>query len=165
MEIRKANISDAENLIGLFNELDSETEYMLMEPGERNIEIEDQIQLINELENSNSKILLVADKGNQLLGFLGGTAGTAKRERHKMHIAMGVRRAHWGHSIGVKLLQAMLTWAKNNHFHRIELTVMENNQRAKIFYERNGFEIEGLRRDSLKVNGKFTGELYMSKLI
>jgi RimJ/RimL family protein N-acetyltransferase len=164
MEIREAKLGDEIELINLFSTLDQETDFMLMEAGERKTTIEKQAEIIEEFSKSNTRVLFIASEGKKIVGFLGGTSGSAKRERYTIHIAMGVLMSHWGKSIGTKLLQAMFSWATANHFYRIELTVMETNEKAKAFYKKSGFEIEGVRKGSLKVNGTFINELYMAKL-
>jgi hypothetical protein len=40
MNISKAKPDDAEALVNLFNQLEDETDFMLFEPGERNITVE-----------------------------------------------------------------------------------------------------------------------------
>lgn len=42
---------------------------------------------------------------------------------------------------------------------------MQHNARAVGLYLAQGFEPEGLRRHSLKVNGRFVNELYMAKML
>ena len=165
MEIRQAKLGDETNLVSLFSLLDQETNFMLMETGERKTTIEKQAEIIKEFTKSNTRVLFVASEGKQIVGFLGGTSGSATRERHTIHIAMGVLASYWGKSIGTELLQAMFTWSTDNHFHRIELTVMEANKRANALYKKSGFEIEGVRKDSLKVDGNYVNEFYMAKLI
>lgn len=138
---------------------------MLMEPNEINLTIEKQKQLIEEFAQSNSQTLFVACDQHNIIGFLAGTGGTANRERHSIKIAMGVLAAYWGQSIGMQLLKAMFSWARSHHFYRIELTVMEKNQRALALYKKAGFEVEGLKRYSLQVNNHYVNEFVMAKLI
>jgi len=45
---------------------------------------------------------------------------------------------------------------------RVELTVHTTNQRAFELYQRHGFEVEGIRRKSLLVNGRLVDEYLMS---
>ena len=56
------------------------------------------------------------------------------------------------------------TWARQHQCTRMELTVMVHNERAKRLYLARGFEVEGTKRNSLKVDGKYVDELYMSTL-
>ena len=55
--------------------------------------------------------------------------------------------------------------AKESGIVRLELTVECENDGAKTLYERMGFEIEGIRPKSMKVNGRFVDEYYMGKIL
>lgn len=59
----------------------------------------------------------------------------------------------------------MMDWAKKVHLHRLDLTVIAKNDAAIALYKKMGFEIEGVKRDSLLINNEFVDEYYMSKLI
>lgn len=52
----------------------------------------------------------------------------------------------------------------DNGVHRLELTVMENNESGVALYKKMGFDIEGMKRDSL-YDGQYINEYYMSKLL
>lgn len=43
--------------------------------------------------------------------------------------------------------------------------VIAHNEVALSLYKKMGFEIEGVKRDSLYVDGEFVDEYYMSKLL
>lgn len=165
MKIRQAKPGDEQEMINLFNSLYQESDFLLMEPGEGQISVEKQTQLINEYSQSSSQVLFVAIDKQTIVGFLGGTGGKVNRTRHSIHMAMGILASHQGRGIGTQLLTAFIEWASSSHFHRIELTVMECNIKAKALYEKFGFQAEGLKLDSLKVNGRYINEYYMAKLI
>lgn len=63
------------------------------------------------------------------------------------------------------LFNTLEEWAKDNGVHRLELTVMVHNEAGIALYKKSGFEIEGTKRHSLIIRGKFIDEYYMSKLI
>ncbi len=163
--IRKAISSDGAELVRLFTALDQETEFMLMEPGERKLSVEKQVEIINKSSGTRSNVLFVADEENVIAGFLGGNGGTANKNNHSIHIAMGILAPFQGKGIGKQLLQAFIDWAAENQFHRIELTVMEHNTRARSLYKNMGFKTEGIKQDSLKLNGHYINEHYMALLI
>lgn len=165
MEIRKAKLGDENELIKMFRSLYQESDFLLMESGENEISVEKQRQLINEYSQSNSQVLFVAVEEKAIVGFLGGTGGKTNRNRHTIHFAMGVLEAHQRKGIGRELLQDFVDWAGSNQFHRIELTVMEANTKAKALYEQMRFQTEGLKHNALKVNGDFINEYCMAKLI
>ena len=59
----------------------------------------------------------------------------------------------------------MQAWAEKQGLHRLELTVMEHNLVAIALYQRMGFEKEGLKRDSIKIDGDTINEWLMAKLL
>jgi len=77
---------------------------------------------------------------------------------------IGVRRSAGGAGIGTALMAELNTWAEQHGVHRLELTVMADNERAIALYRRSGYEIEGIRRDSLHIEGSYVDELAMARL-
>jgi RimJ/RimL family protein N-acetyltransferase len=58
----------------------------------------------------------------------------------------------------------VIAWAEKHDVHRLELTVMSHNERAIGLYRRHGFELEGTRRHSVRVEGAYVDELAMARL-
>ena len=169
METRKAIAGDERPLLDLFSALAAETDFMLFEPEERHITLEEQADLIDSISHSVNRLLLVAveeEKDEEkIIGFLGATGGSSNRSRYTASFVLGVLKAHWGRNVGKSLLLGLEDWATQREFHRLELTVVETNSRAISLYVSNGYEVEGVRRSSMKVNNEFVNEVYMSKLI
>jgi len=63
------------------------------------------------------------------------------------------------------LFHRLADWAKQQHIHRLELTVMTHNTVGIALYKKQGFAIEGTKRHSLLINGQYVDEFYMSKLL
>lgn len=165
MITRKVAPSDAESMIKLFNKLDSETTYMLFEPGERTITVKEQEKICKEFTASSNKVMFVAEHDSLIVGLIIGIGALFNRNKHSLYTVVGVEKKYWGKGIGTSLLAALEKWAQFNGFHRLELTVMESNVAAKRLYSTCGFVEEGVKRDSMKVNGAYVNELYMSKLL
>ena len=55
-------------------------------------------------------------------------------------------------------------WARENNLTRLELNVVSSNIVAKDLYEKNGFEIEGTRKNAMIIDGKYVDEYYIAKL-
>jgi RimJ/RimL family protein N-acetyltransferase len=163
--IRKAEVDDAEALVSFFERLDREANFMLYEPGERNLTAEQQAKRLASLENSSSGAMFVAKVAGEIIGFVAGVGGTANRNRHSVHIVIGILEAFCGRGIGPALMETLESWAVEHCFHRLELTVMTHNSRAIALYKKRGFEEEGIKRHSLLVNGEYENELYMAKLL
>lgn len=66
--------------------------------------------------------------------------------------------------VGGQLLQAVLAWANHEAIKRIELTVVSENEAALALYKKIGFEVEGVKRRSLLMDGEYYDEYYMGKL-
>ena len=165
MVIRTIREDDAEQFLNLCKQLDRETQFMLLEPGERKTTLEEQRTQINLLLRKENHTILVAEQNNQLIGYLEASGGTFKRSRHSAYIVIGILQAFTGQGIGSLLFQSLEEWAKLRHIHRLELTVMTHNTRGIALYKKQGFVIEGTRRDALLVNGHHIDEYYMSKLL
>ncbi|HBN6879067.1 TPA: GNAT family N-acetyltransferase, partial [Vibrio cholerae] len=94
-----------------------------------------------------------------------GVGNTANRNKHCMSLVIGLLQAVKGQGFGKELVNKLEGWAISHGYSRLELTVMQHNERAKRLYESCGFEVEGLKRHSLVVDGEYVNELYMSKLL
>ena len=66
--------------------------------------------------------------------------------------------------VGTALLNALSAWAEQHVVHRLELTVMAHNDRAIALSRRCGYDIEGIRRHSIQIDGGYVDELAMSRL-
>jgi hypothetical protein len=70
--IRKAKADDAEALVDLFNRLGHETDFMLFEPEERNITVEEEAKRLESWEAASSGAVFIASIGREIVGFVVG---------------------------------------------------------------------------------------------
>ena len=163
MQYRKLVKTDAERFWEMMNQLDHETKYMLYEPGERtkNItRIESLIQ--NSVEGDD--FLLVAEADDRIVGYISAQKGGLNRIAHSAYIVVGILQKYRGNGIGTEFFKQLDNWAGEKKITRLELTVICENEVAKHLYEKNGFEIEGVKRKSVFVDGKYLDEFYMAKI-
>ncbi len=165
MIIRTILISDAEQFLNLCKKLDTETQFMMLEPGERTTTVEEQQAQIAHLLMLENQTIFVAEYNGQLVGYLAALGGEFQRNRHSVYIIIGILQAFTGQGIGTQLFRTLEEWAQLQRIHRLELTVMVHNEAGLALYKKQGFEIEGTKRDSLLVNGKYVDEYYMAKLL
>ena len=163
--IRTICEDDAKQFLSLCKQLDSETQFMLLEPDERKTTLEEQRTQIDILLRQMNQTIFVAEQENQLIGYLAASGGTFKRNRHNAYLVIGILQAFTGQGIGTQLFQGLEEWAKQQHIHRLELTVMTHNIAGIALYKKQGFAIEGTKRHSLLINGQYVDEFYMSKLL
>ena len=162
--IRSAEPADAASLLELKQVLDPETEFMMLEPGERQEAPEQVARHLEFVGRHPGSTVLVAEEGGRLLGYVEAEGGAFRRNRHAAYVVIGVRHAAAGRGIGAALLRGLDDWARNHGVHRLELTVMAHNERAIALYRRCGYEIEGIRRHSLRVGQVYVDELALAKL-
>lgn len=164
IQIRQAVCDDAESLLELKLLLDGETRFMMLEPGERQETAAEVAVRLQEIERRDNCVLLVADDGSSLLGYIEADGGRFCRNRHSAHVVIGVRQSESGRGIGTALLRELNVWAEESGVHRLELTVMAHNSRAIALYEKAGYAVEGGRRDSLFVEGRYVDELALARI-
>lgn len=165
MLIREINVDDAEKFTMLMREVEANSDFMLMEPGERlttPLQQEKALQRIT--QNSNSTIF-VAEEENKLLGYLIVIGGDVKRKKHSAYVVIGILKAYRGKGVGTALFQNLDSWARNHKIMRLELTTVTQNQAGVALYRKSGFEIEGTKRKSLIIDEKPYDEYYMAKLL
>ena len=84
--------------------------------------------------------------------------------KHSGELGIGVIKSHRGLGIGKKLILTTLAAAKEKGLTRVELTVRETNTNAIALYNKVGFEIEGVLRNAICVDGVYTNHIAMAIL-
>lgn len=163
MDIRKIQIKDAENYLDMLLNLDKETKYMLFEPYERPTDINITKSIIDRSINGDN-LILVATHENSIVGFISVQRGVQRRIRHTAYIVIGIRESFRGKGIGSKLFNKLDLWARDNNIKRLELSVICSNVVAKHLYEKNRFTVEGVKKNSMIIDGKYIDEFCMAKL-
>lgn len=160
--VRRAVESDAASLLLLRKALLEESDYMLWEPGEFRDTVEDECSRLRRIQGSSNSLCLVATVDGGLVGVLTAMGGQVNRLAHSTKLALGVRHSHWGKGVGSAILGEALAWSRAVGIVRVELTVHTSNERAIALYQRFGFQVEGTRMKSLRVDGQYVDEYLMS---
>lgn len=165
MQIRQIQQQDAESFIDFFKQLDVETEFMLFERGERSALLSQQIEYIKNLELSVNEVIFVAIHQQYIVGFISLSRKKFNKVKHCFQLVMGILENYHGKNLANELYQYAEQWAVDQGAIRIELSVIQNNIRAIKFYEKLGFEKEGIRKKSIFSKGQLLDELYMGKIL
>ena len=163
MEIRKIRMEDADNYLNMLLNLDNETKFMMFEPGERPTDINIIKNIIEKSINGDDLVLVATDE-ESIVGFLSVQKGGYKRIKHTGYVVVGIREKYRGKGIGSKLFSELDIWAVENKITRLELSVICSNTIAKHLYEKNGFEVEGIRKNAMIIDGKYVDEFSMAKI-
>ena len=167
IEYKPITPSDIPQLWTFLTQLDSQTDCMMYEPEERNTRTTPshlQADIQNNVINGEDCIYLALDSG-KIIGYIHAERGKYNRIHHIAYIVTGVLKSHRARGIGTVLFKYIDQWARENSIIRLELTVECHNEAAKHLYEKTGFTVEGIRKNSMCVNGRYIDEYYMAKLL
>jgi len=162
LAIREIEPRDDQELYDLFHHLDQETKFMMYEKNERQTTVEQVRQRIEVIQKTG--VMYVIDD-NGLGGFIMMNRGSCNRIRHVGYIVIGMKMSLAGRKFGTLLFNRIFNYAKLNQLHRLELTVMTHNLSGVSLYKKMGFQIEGIKKDAMLIDGEYIDEYHMSKLL
>ncbi len=151
--IRPIEENDAESLWQLMSALDSETKYI------------DRMKSAIKEAVTGDNLFLAAEADHEIVGYISAQKGILKRVKHSAYIVVGIRASYQRQGIGTSFFKQLDIWASEKGVTRLELTVMCINDTAKRLYEKNGFVVEGIKKNSMVVDGAYVDEYYMAKLL
>jgi ribosomal protein S18 acetylase RimI-like enzyme len=76
-----------------------------------------------------------------------------------------VLEAYRGHGIGSHLLERGLEWAGSKGYEKIYNSIPATNEAAIEFLSARGWEEEARRQDHYKMDGTYTDEVMMAKVL
>ncbi|RYL86839.1 GNAT family N-acetyltransferase [Sporolactobacillus sp. THM19-2] len=163
--IRSAIPEDARDLSDIRVHIDGETENMDRERGEAFIDEQGFEELIKKDSENKRNLFLVAVVHDRIVGFSRCEGSQLKRFAHQVEFGVGIIKDYWGRGIGTNLLKESIAWADSNGIKKINLNVLETNDKAIRLYKRFGFETEGiLKKDKRLSDGKYYSTIVMGRL-
>lgn len=163
--LRSAEEKDAEALIDYMKITAAETPFLLREPDEISLTIEQEQAFIKAKKDSENELLLIAETGGRHIGNASlMSAGGFKRYRHRCEIAIALYQEYCGLGIGKAMLEMVLDIAKKAGYEQAELEVIANNKPAIALYEKLGFQKYGTFPDNMKyADGSYVDAYWMMK--
>ena len=107
---------------------------------------------------------VIAIHDNKVVGWCDISSLNRPIFAHVGTLGMGVIEAYRGKGIGKALIASALKKAKLKGLTRIELTVREHNKSAINLYKQFGFELEGVHKNGVCINGIYENHLFMALL-
>ncbi|MDP3371671.1 MAG: GNAT family N-acetyltransferase [Candidatus Paracaedibacteraceae bacterium] len=106
---------------------------------------------------------VVLDQQN-VIGWCDISKNDSPIYEHSGVLGIGILKPYRGQGIGEKLIQKTLAAAKEIGLIRVELTVRDTNVNAIALYKKVGFEVEGILRKSVCVDGVYANHIVMAIL-
>ena len=163
--LRNAEVEDAEALIEYLKDTTGETPFLIREPDEVTLSLEEEQSFIKAKIDATRELMLIATiDGKQIGNCSLMTIGPYKRYAHRCDVAIALYKAYCGCGIGKIMLQTVLEVAKNIGYEQAELEVISDNYKAISLYKNLGFEKCGHFPDNMKyVDGKYADADWMMK--
>jgi RimJ/RimL family protein N-acetyltransferase len=165
--VREVNASDAQKLIAFVNALADEPGiHIALSPGEFNLSVEEERVILEDYASSENSIFLLAELEGEIIANLNCRGGSRQATKHAVTLGMSVSKAWRNRGVGSMLLQHAIDWVRETPFvSRIELNVFVENTAAIRLYSKFGFQIEGLRRNSIFRDGNYHDDYLMALIV
>ena len=163
MDFRKVHPDDAGKIVRLMKEVEKTSPYMMMEGGERRTTPEQFKTFLERIGDSST--ILAAEESEEFVGYVMILTESTRKTSHRAYMVIGIREDWRGKGLGKSLIREGIEWAKERSLTRLELTVVTDNEPAIALYRKMGFEIEGTKRQSLYIDGRYHDEYYMAQLL
>jgi len=165
--LRNANESDAAALLHYLKTTAAETRFLMREPEEITLSLEQQEAFLRGKEEAERELMLIAELDGEHVGNCSvSSLGNYERYRHRCSVAIALYQKYCGLGIGKQMLQTVLDVAKTCGYEQAELEVVTTNEAAIRLYQSLGFEIYGELKHSMKYkDGSYAEEYLMRKVL
>ena len=124
------------------------------------LDVDRRAEMIEGVIRDESKGLLVAEQDGHVAGF--SMLAASYDEGWGEVLAIYASPDHWGVGVGYELMAASVEWLQEQGYQRAMLMVLENNPRARTFYERQGWSL-GKRIRIENIGGRDLSEVRYEK--
>ena len=171
--LRSATDDDAEMLCNYIKTVTGETRFLMCEPDEIGLSIEEELDFIKSHNETPSGVLimgfLVEERdGKREETFVGNCSfnrvATSRRNAHRASLGIALFQKYTGLGIGRIMMNALLEEMKSQGYEQAELIVIGGNDRAYHLYESFGFKEYGRLRNANKYDdGTYADDILMVK--
>src|SRR6195952_5118992 len=116
--------------------------------------------VLDNIKRGHPQFVAISADG-EVVGWGDVTPMSRPSQAHRGVFGVGLLPQFRGQGIGTKLTRSALAAARAHGLHRVELTGRESNAGAIELYKKEGFEIEGLQRDAVLVDGVYENMVCM----
>ena len=165
--LRNAEVSDAEDLIDYLKTTAAETPYLIREPEEITLSVEQEAKFLQMKIDDPRDLMLIATVDGKHVGNCSlMSIGSFHRYQHRCDVAIALYQEYCGSGIGGMMLKTVLEVAKNCGYEQAELEVIDGNKNAIALYKKLGFEEYGRFPNNMKYrDGRYADALWMMKTL
>lgn len=161
--LRSAEVRDAEALLTYLKKTAAETRFLMREPDEITLTLEQEEAFLREKEPEERELMLIAEMDGVHVGNCSvSSLGNCLRYKHRCSVAIALYQEYCGLGIGKQMLAAVLDMANECGYEQAELEVVTTNTAAIHLHQSLGFEIHGEQMHSMKYkDGSYADEYMM----
>ena len=160
--LRNARTEDAAALIEYLKITASETPYLMREPEEVTLTLEQEEHFIQRQMESERELMLIATMNGKHIGNCSlSSMGSFQRYAHRCSVAIALYQEYCGLGLGRQMLEAVLEQAKICGYEQAELEVSTKNENALALYKSLGFDIYGELKHDMKYKDGSYGDTYL----
>lgn len=163
--IRQAELNDLRNLTRFIHHLkesDSTMYYDFLQAPDSISALRKRISHWN-IKNAGQMYVAVVD--GHIRGVLQIWKHISAGFQHRAMISLQLMAEYQKEEIADDLLHIAEQWAEKHHVERLDASVLDGHHLLLNYYERNGFEVEGTRKQAIQINQQFHNEICMGKMV
>ena len=165
--LRSAEVCDSADLIRYLKTTTRETPFLIREPDEVKLTLEQEADFIEGCINAERELMLIATLDGEHVGNCSlMSAGPYRRYSHRCDISIALYQKFCGAGIGEMMMKTVLDVAKKAGYEQAELEVIADNVGAIALYEKLGFKKYGRFPNNMKYSdGSYADAIWMMKVL
>ena len=162
--LRTAVEEDAQMLLDYLKTTCGETRYLVKEPEEITLTLEQERAFIARNNDSDNSLLLLGFLNGEHVGNCSLMGNSTGRYRHRVSMGIALYQKYTGMGFGRAMIEKLTVIAREQGFEQVELEVVADNERAIRLYQSLGFEIYGTFPRNMKYkDGTYADAYWMMK--
>jgi RimJ/RimL family protein N-acetyltransferase len=154
---------DAQDILDYLKQVTGETEFLLRTPEECVETVQSETLFIQNINQHPTQVMILAIIDEQIIGICNVGLKTRLKVKHRATLGISVKKDYWGFGIGSILMDEMITLAKLMGAERLELEVIDGNERAIKLYQKKGFKVMSEIKGAIKnPDGTYRSEFVMT---
>jgi len=164
IELREGEPSDAAACLKYIEKVSAQSTFLTFGPGEFGLSLKEEEKVILDKKDRVNELFLLACIDSVIVSQMTVNSSQRLRIRHAVEFGISVDKEYWGLGIGTAMLEYLLSWAETNPVVRkVNLQVLESNEKAIHLYKRLGFTLEGKKLKDNYQDGVYSDVLLMGK--
>ena len=162
--LRNPEEEDADMLLEFLKTTCGETRFLVKEPEEITMTLEDERAFINNYNKSERSLMLLGFLDGEYVGNCSIMGMDSNRYQHRASMGIALYQRFTGMGIGKLMVEQLIDISKEQGIEQIELEVVADNGRAISLYKKLGFDIMATFPNNMKYkDGTYVDAYWMMK--